>query len=67
MVGTAVFVGVVLQVPVLRRKLFAWMERLATWHDKGTQEVDVGTMRIGETRGEDMFMLARVGEKKSRS
>lgn len=67
LLATAMLVAVVLQVPVLRRKLFSAMERLAAWHDQGTQEVDVGSMRIREVRGEDPFLLARAGEKLARS
>jgi len=67
LIATAVLVTLVLQVPILRRKIFSVMERLAAWHEQGTQEVDVGSMRIGEVRGEDPFLLARAGEKLARS
>lgn len=67
LLATAGFIAVVLQVPILRRKLFSAMERLAAWHEHGTQEVDVGNMRIREARGEDPFLLARAGEKLARS
>ena len=60
------FVVAVLQVPALRRRIFSAMERLAEWHEKGTQEVDVGSMRMGEGRGDDPFLLARAGEKLGR-
>jgi len=66
LIATTVFVVVILQVPVLRRKIFAAMERLAAWHDKGTSEVDVGSMRMGEVKGEDPFLLARAGERLGR-
>ena len=33
---TAMLVGLILQMPTVRRKLFAVMERLAEWHEKGT-------------------------------
>ena len=55
-----------MQVPALRRRIFAAMERLAEWHEKGTQEVDVGAMRIGEVKGEDPFLLARAGDRLGR-
>lgn len=63
LIGTAVFVVVILQVPVLRRRIFSAMERLAAWHESGTQEVDVGSMRVGEVRKDDPFLLARAGER----
>jgi len=66
LIGTGVFVVLILQVPALRRRVFAAMERLAEWHEKGTREVDVGSMRIEEIKGEDPFLLARTAERLGR-
>lgn len=66
LVATAVFVGVALQVPMLRRSIFCAMDKLAAWHEKGTQEEAVSAMTTGEVKGEDPFLLARAGEKLGR-
>lgn len=50
-------VGLILQVPVFRRRVFAWMERLAEWHEKGTRE------EVKDYSQGDPFMLAKAGEK----
>ena len=56
MFGTAAFTLVLLQIPIVRRKIFSWMERLADWHEKGTMDED-------QQEVVDPFMLARLGEK----
>ena len=56
MFGSATFILLIMQIPIFRRKIFYWAERLAEWHDRGTSDPD-------EQEKDDPFMLARVDEK----
>lgn len=56
MFGTAVLIGIVLQIPLFRRKIFSFMDRLAAWHEEGTRD-------DSQQEVVDPFMLARLGEK----
>lgn len=58
MFGTAIVMIVALQIPMVRRRVFAFLDHLADWHEKGTREEEV--------KGDDPFMLARVGNGEKR-
>lgn len=54
MFGTAITIVLALQIPMVRRRVFAFLDHLADWHERGTREVE------GEVKGDDPFLLARV-------
>ena len=51
--------GVILQIPALRRRVFSWLEMLADWHERGTESPNTA---VSHSQA-DPFMLARAGEK----